>query len=125
MAIAYDSRIKSEIFAKRAAEVYAANGIKAFIYSELMPTPSLSFAVRELKCSAGIVVTASHNPSKYNVIKFYGSDGCQITTETAEEILNEINKLHIFRDVKKVSFDNAVLQNKITYIDEVSCKKLY
>jgi len=79
VAIAYDSRIKSDVFAKIAAEVFAANGVRVYIYPEIMPTPSLSFAVRHLKCSGGIVITASHNPSKYNGYKVYGSDGCQIT----------------------------------------------
>lgn len=120
IAIAYDSRIKSDIFAKKAAEVYAANGIKVYIYPELMPTPALSFAVRYLKCSGGIVITASHNPAKYNGYKVYGSDGGQITTETAHEILHEINSLEIFEDVKIIEFDHAVAQGKISYItDEV------
>ena len=93
IAISYDSRIKSTLFAQTAAEVFAANNIKVFIYKELMPTPCLSYAVRELHCSAGIMVTASHNPSKYNGYKVYGDDGCQITTNTADEILSEINSL--------------------------------
>ena len=75
-AIAYDSRIKSDLFAKKAASVFAANGIKVYIYKELMPTPMLSYAVRQLHCDTGIVVTASHNPSKYNGYKAYGPDGC-------------------------------------------------
>lgn len=120
IAIAYDSRIKSDIFAKKAAGVYAANGIKVYIYPELMPTPALSFAVRYLRCSGGVVITASHNPAKYNGYKVYGSDGCQITTETANEIFNEINALDIFTDVKIIEFDDAVAQGKISYItDEV------
>jgi len=120
VAIAYDSRIKSDTFARKAAEVYAANGIKVYIYPELMPTPALSFAVRYLQCQGGIVVTASHNPSKYNGYKVYGNDGCQITTEAADEILNEINALDIFTDVKTIGFDSAVAQGKISYItDEV------
>ena len=120
VAIAYDSRIKSDNFARKAAEVYAANGIKVYIYPELMPTPALSFAVRYLQCQGGIVVTASHNPSKYNGYKVYGNDGCQITTEAADEILNEINALDIFTDVKTIGFDSAVAQGKISYItDEV------
>lgn len=120
VAIAYDSRIKSDVFARKAAEVYAANGIKVYIYPELMPTPALSFAVRYLNCLGGIVITASHNPSKYNGYKVYGNDGCQITTEAADEILNEINSLDIFSDVKTIGFDSAVAQGKISYItDEV------
>ncbi len=116
IAIAYDSRIKSDVFAKKAAEVYAANGIKVYIYPELMPTPALSFAVRYLKCSGGVVITASHNPAKYNGYKVYGSDGGQITTETANCIYKEINALDIFTDVKIIKFDEAVAQEKITYI---------
>lgn len=118
VAIAYDSRIKSDVFARKAAEVFAANGILVYIYSELMPTPALSFAVRYLKCSGGIVVTASHNPSKYNGYKVYGTDGCQLTTETADEILCEINKLDIFNDVRSMSYALAMEQGKIVYIDE-------
>lgn len=100
IAISFDSRIKSDQFARIAANVFAANGIHVFIYSELMPTPCLSFAVRRLHCAAGIMVTASHNPAKYNGYKVYGMDGCQITTKAAEEILAEIEKVDIFSDVK-------------------------
>lgn len=118
IAIAYDSRINSDVFAKTAAQVFAANGIKAYIYSELMPTPMLSFAVRELGCAAGIVITASHNPSKYNGYKVYGPDGCQITTEAASEILAEIEKLDIFTDVKKGDFNHLLSSGEIEYISE-------
>ncbi len=114
IAISYDSRIKSDLFAKTAAEVFAANGLKVFIYKELMPTPCLSYAVRELKCSAGIMVTASHNPSKYNGYKVYDENGCQITVKAAEEILNEIENTDPFKDVKTTSFDNEL----ISYIDD-------
>lgn len=120
IAIAYDSRIKSDVFSKVAAEVFAANGIKSYIYKELMPTPCLSYAVRYLGCSAGIVITASHNPEKYNGYKVYGSDGCQITTEAAADILTEIEKLDIFSDVKKTGFEEALSAGIIEYIaDEV------
>ena len=118
IAIAYDSRIKSDVFAKVAAEVFAANGIKAMIYKELMPTPCLSFAVRELKCSAGIVITASHNPAKYNGYKVYGADGCQITTEAAGMILSKIEAVDIFEGVKRIDFDIAVQAGKIEYIPD-------
>lgn len=118
IAISYDSRIKSDLFAKVAAEVFAANGIDVVIYTELMPTPCLSFAVRELKCSAGIMITASHNPSKYNGYKVYGADGCQITTESAEKILKEITKIDIFSDVKRMLFEDGVESGKIQYIGE-------
>ncbi|MCD8083549.1 MAG: phospho-sugar mutase [Clostridiales bacterium] len=100
IAVSYDSRIKSDLFARVAADVFAANGIHVFIYKELMPTPCLSYAVRALGCAAGIMVTASHNPSKYNGYKVYGADGCQITTEAAAEILAEIEKLDLFDDVR-------------------------
>ncbi|MCF0143108.1 MAG: hypothetical protein HUJ75_07000, partial [Parasporobacterium sp.] len=98
--IGYDSRIKSGLFAKIAADVFSANGIKVYLWSELNPVPILSFTVRYLHASAGVMITASHNPSKYNGYKVYDSDGCQITTEAAAEILAEIEKLDIFADVK-------------------------
>lgn len=98
--IGYDSRIKSDVFAKVAADVFAANGIHVYLWSELNPVSMVSFATRYLHASAGVMVTASHNPSKYNGYKVYGSDGCQITTDVAAEILREIEKLDIFRDVK-------------------------
>jgi phosphoglucomutase len=118
IAVAYDSRIKSDLFAQVASGVFAANGIEVFIYPELMPTPCLSFAVRELGCAAGIMVTASHNPAKYNGYKVYGADGCQITTEAAADILAEIQKLDIFADVKMISFEEGVKSNAIQYISE-------
>ena len=118
IAISYDSRIKSDVFAKTAAEVFAANGIKVFIYKELMPTPCLSFAVRELKCSAGIMVTASHNPAKYNGYKVYNDDGCQITEIAAEEIQNEIKKIDPFKDVKYMKFEDALASKQIKYISD-------
>ena len=118
VAIAYDSRIKSDVFAKNAASVLAANGIKVYIYSELMPTPMLSFAVRELKCQAGIVVTASHNPAKYNGYKVYGDDGCQITLKGAEIVLSKINELKMFGDCKIASFDDCIANGSIEYIGQ-------
>lgn len=116
VAVSYDSRIKSDVFAKAAAGVFAANGIKVHIYSELMPTPMLSFAVRALKCSAGVMVTASHNPSKYNGYKAYGSDGCQLSLSASEVVIQKVNKLDIFRDVKTVDFDKAVADGMVEYI---------
>lgn len=110
VAISYDSRIKSELFAKTASEVLAANEIEAFIYKKLMPTPCLSFAVRDLKCAGGIMVTASHNPSKYNGYKVYGDDGCQITTNAANAILDEINKLDVFKDIKYKEYDPKLIK---------------
>ena len=118
IAVSYDSRIKSDLFARVAAGVFAANGIQVHIYPQLMPTPCLSFAVRELGCAAGIMVTASHNPSKYNGYKVYGADGCQITTEAASEILGEIEKLDIFQEVQSMDFQKGVDEGKIRYIGE-------
>lgn len=118
VAISYDSRIKSTDFAKAAAEVLAANGVKVHIYTELKPTPMLSFAVRALHCSAGIMVTASHNPAKYNGYKAYGSDGCQMTIDAADAVLAKINALDIFRDVKHVAFEEALASGMISYISE-------
>lgn len=118
IAIAYDSRIKSDLFSQTAASVFAANNIKVHIYKELMPTPCLSYAVRVLNCSAGIVITASHNPSKYNGYKVYGDDGCQITTEAAEAILTQIEKVDIFEDVKTIDYDEAVNSGLIKYISD-------
>jgi len=96
VAIGYDSRIKSNVFAKETAKVLAANGLKAYLYPRLEPTPALSWAVRYNHCDAGVCVTASHNPAKYNGYKVYGSDGCQITLEAAEEILSYISKVDCF-----------------------------
>ncbi|MDO4961405.1 MAG: phospho-sugar mutase [Eubacteriales bacterium] len=118
IAISRDSRIKSEEFARIAAGVFAANGIRTYIYKELMPTPCLSYAVRALGCSAGIMVTASHNPSKYNGYKVYGSDGCQITTEAAAEVLGFIEKLDIFDDVKSIGFEEGMAAGSICIIED-------
>ena len=107
VAIAYDSRNNSELFAKESAAVLAANKIKVSIFNTLMPVPTLSFAVRHLKCSAGIVITASHNPKIYNGFKVYGSDGCQMTIDAANKVLANINKLEMFDDVKVVSFEEG------------------
>lgn len=118
IAIAYDSRIKSDLFAKTAACVFAANGIKVYIYKELMPTPMLSFAVRHLKCDAGVVVTASHNPAKYNGYKAYGPDGCQLGLEAADYVLSIMNKVDIFDGVKDTDFETAVEKGQIEYIGD-------
>lgn len=116
--IGYDSRIKSDVFAKVAASVFAANGVKVFIWPQLMPVPTVSFATRFLHTSAGVMITASHNPSKYNGYKVYGEDGCQITTEAAKKILAEIEKLDIFTDVKTSDFEREVSGGKIEYISD-------
>ncbi|HWQ78853.1 MAG TPA: phospho-sugar mutase [Anaerovoracaceae bacterium] len=104
VAIAFDSRNNSRRFAAEAACVLAANGIKAWLYTELMPTPVLSFAVRHFKCCAGIMITASHNPSKYNGYKAYNDEGCQLTLDAAEEVLSMINQIDLF-DVKTIAGD--------------------
>ncbi len=118
VAIAYDSRIKSDVFAEAAASILAANGIKVYIYRELMPTPMLSYAVRELGCDAGIVITASHNPAKYNGYKAYGPDGCQLCLEAAEYVLSIMNKVDIFDEVKTMDFDTALAEGRIEYISQ-------
>ena len=115
--IGYDSRIKSDVFARTAAAVFAANGIRVHIWPELNPVPTVSFAVRELHATAGVMITASHNPSKYNGYKVYGSDGCQITTEAAKTILAQIDSLDIFADVKNTDYEVAVESGLIDYID--------
>ncbi len=116
VAIAYDSRINSDVFAKSAACVLAANGIKVFIYPELVPTPMLSFAVRRLSCSSGIVITASHNPSEYNGYKCYDPEGYQMTDDAAEKTYDFIQKVDIFEGVKTVPFDTALADGMIEYI---------
>ena len=118
VAIAYDSRIKSSLFASITARVFAANGIKAYLFKELMPTPTLSFAVRELKCSAGIVVTASHNPAQYNGYKAYGSDGCQLNPDAAAKVLELESKIDIFNGVKKISLEEGLRTGMIEYISD-------
>lgn len=115
--IGYDSRIKSDVFAKVAAGVFAANGVKVHIWPELLPVPTVSYAVRYLHASAGVMITASHNPSKYNGYKVYGTDGCQITTEAAAAILSQIDALDIFADVRTSSFDDGLKAGTIDYID--------
>ena len=120
VAISHDSRIKADLFMIEAAKVLAANGIKAYITSELQPTPVLSFLVRDLKCQAGIMVTASHNPARYNGYKAYGEDGCQMTDVAAGIVYDEICKLDIFNDVKTMDFDEAISKGLIEYVaDEV------
>lgn len=125
VAISYDSRIKSDVFAKAAAEVLAANGIHVYIYTELMPTPMLSYAVRAQKCSAGIMVTASHNPAKYNGYKVYGSDGCQMTIDAANAVLEQINALDMFRDIKHDDFTTAMENGLIQYTPQTVIDAYY
>ncbi|MBE6662066.1 MAG: phospho-sugar mutase [Ruminococcaceae bacterium] len=116
VAIAYDSRNNSELFAKTAAAVYAANGMHVYIYPELMPTPALSYAVRNLQCDAGVVITASHNPAKYNGYKVYGDDGCQITETVAAQILERIKETPYFEEIP--SFEILLGEGKIEYISK-------
>lgn len=123
--IAYDSRHKSDVFAKEAAMILAANGIKAYLFEELKPVPELSFSVRYKKADAGIAVTASHNPAKYNGYKVYGADGAQLNPELADIVLEEIDKTDIFCDIKKTDFDTAVKNGMIEIMgDEVEEKYL-
>lgn len=116
VAVAYDSRRQSEAFAQIACGVFAANGIRARLYPELMPTPCLSWAVRSLGCSAGVMITASHNPAQYNGYKVYGPDGCQITAQAAEEILGEMERLDLFRDVREMDFEEAAAKGLVSRI---------
>lgn len=118
VAISYDSRIKSDLFAAEAARVLAANGIKAHIFTEINPTPVLSFAVRRLDCQAGIMITASHNPSEYNGYKCYGPDGCQMTDNDASEVTGYIRKVDIFGGVKVMDYDAAVKSGLILKISD-------
>jgi len=118
VAIAYDSRIKSKLFAEVSAGVFAGNGIKVHIFEELMPTPVLSYAIRKLKCCGGIVITASHNPANYNGYKVYGSDGCQITNRAADNIYKHIKAVDEFDDISAIRFEEGLAQGKIKYIAE-------
>lgn len=118
VAIGYDSRINSDRFAQYAATVLAANGVKVYLYKELMPTPIVAYAVKRLGCSSGIVITASHNPSKYNGYKCYDQRGYQMTDEAAAKTLGYINACDIFADVKTVDFDAALADGRIEYIPD-------
>ncbi len=118
VAVGHDSRNKGELFCQVVAGVLAANGVKAHLYQRLEPTPAVSFAVRDLGCSAGINVTASHNPAAYNGYKVYGADGCQITTQAAKDIQEAIGKVDAFADVRQVSFAEALESGMAGYIGE-------
>lgn len=118
VAIAHDSRINSRLFAVRAACVLAANGITAYLYPRLEPTPALSWAVRALECDAGVCITASHNPAKYNGYKVYGPDGCQITVEAAKAIQQAIDRVDCFDDVQAVPEEEARLSGLLLDIPE-------
>ena len=116
-AIAYDSRNYSKEFADYAASVLTAKGIKVYLFEDLRPTPELSFAIRELSYDVSIVITASHNPKKYNSYKVYGSDGGQITLETANSVIEEINRLDYF-DVKSIAIKEAIDKGKLKYLGQ-------
>ena len=125
VAISYDSRINSDVFAKNAARVLAANGIKVRIYDALMPVPALSFATRFYGANAGIMVTASHNPAKYNGYKAYGPDGCQMTDDAAAVVYAEIQKTDILEGAKLISFEEGLEKGLIQYVGEDCKEALY
>lgn len=118
VAIAYDSRIKSDEFAKRAALIFAANDIKVYLYESLRPTPMLSFAVRELNCNGGVVITASHNPKEYSGYKVYGNSGCQLTDQLASEVYDYICDVNVFDEIKILDENEALKLKKLEYIGE-------
>ena len=124
VAISYDSRLKSDVFVKTAAGVLAANGIKVRIYDALMPVPALSFATRYYECNAGIMVTASHNPAKYNGYKAYGPDGCQMTDDAAAIVYGEIQKTDVLIGAKYISFAEGVDKGLIRFVGD-DCKKAF
>ena len=125
VAISYDSRIKSDVFAKEAACVLAANGIRVRIYDALMPVPALSFATRYYGANAGIMVTASHNPAKYNGYKAYGPDGCQMTDDAAAVVYAEIQNTDILEGAKRMSFEEGVASGLIRYVEDDCKEALY
>ena len=124
VAISYDTRLKSDVFSKTAAGVLAANGIKVRIYDAAMPVPALSFATRYYKCNAGIMVTASHNPAKYNGYKAYGPDGCQMPDQAADVVYNEIQKIDVLNGAQQVSFAQGVEDGLIRFVGD-DCKKAF
>ena len=125
VAISYDSRINSDVFAKEAAKVLAANGIKVRIYDALMPVPALSFATRYYGANAGIMITASHNPAKYNGYKAYGPDGCQMTDDAAAVVYAEIQKTDVLAGAKLVSFEEGLASGMIQYVEDACKEALY
>ena len=125
VAISYDSRINSDVFAKEAARVLAANGVKVRIYDALMPVPALSFATRYYHANAGVMITASHNPAKYNGYKAYGPDGCQVTDDAAAVIYDEIQKTDILTGAKLVSFQEGLGSGLISYVGDDCKEALY
>lgn len=125
VAIARDSRNKGELFVKVTASILAANGIVAHVYPKISPVPTLSFAVRDLGCSGGICMTASHNPAAYNGYKAYGPDGCQITSEAAKAISTSIANTDAFSGVKTMGFDEAVASGMVKWIDDAVLERYY
>lgn len=125
VAIARDSRNKGELFVKVTASILAANGIVAHVYPKISPVPTLSFAVRDLGCSGGICMTASHNPAAYNGYKAYGPDGCQITSEAAKAISASIANTDAFSGVKTIGFDEAVASGMVKWIDDAVLERYY
>ena len=125
VAISYDSRIKSDVFARAAAEVLAANGVQVRIYPELMPVPALSFATRYYQCNAGIMITASHKPAKYNGYKAYGPDGCQMTDNAADAVYAEIQKTDILEGAKTLPFAEGMEKGLIEYVADDCKEALY
>ena len=125
VAISYDSRINSDVFAKEAACVLAANGIKVRIYDALMPVPALSFATRYYHANAGIMITASHNPAKYNGYKAYGPDGCQMTDDAAAVVYAQIQKTDILTGAAWMPFEEGKAKGLIAYVDEDCKEALY
>ena len=124
-AISYDSRHQSDVFARETARVLAANGIKVYLYPRLMPTPALSFAVLDRHCEGGVMVTASHNPARYNGYKAYAADGAQISGHVAAAVSEEIEKTDIFRDVKLADFEEALADGRIEYIGDALIERYY
>lgn len=124
VAISFDTRLKSDVFSKTAAGVLAANGIKVRIYDAAMPVPALSFATRYYNCNAGIMVTASHNPAKYNGYKAYGPDGCQMPDQAADVVYNEIQKIDVLNGAQQVSFAQGVEDGLIRFVGD-DCKKAF
>ena len=122
VAVSYDSRINSDVFAKETARVLAANGIKVRIYDALMPVPALSFATRYYQANAGVMITASHNPAKYNGYKAYGPDGCQMTDDAAAVVYAEIQNTDILEGAKLISFEEGIASGLIEYVGD-DCKE--
>ena len=124
VAISFDTRLKSDVFSKTAAGVLAANGIKVRIYDAAMPVPALSFATRYYNCNAGIMVTASHNPAKYNGYKAYCPDGCQMPDQAADVVYNEIQKIDVLNGAQQISFAQGVEDGLIRFVGD-DCKKAF